>query len=158
MKTTWRSALVLGGTLLLGAAIGLLAGGRLQERRLDAVGGLIRPDRLPRMLESAIGPLAPGQEAELRQRLETIGAALHQRMQAHRLEMRAYADSLLESLRPELSEEQWNALRERLGDLERRFDRPPPPGFGPGPGGRPDGPGPGPGRGRHRPPPPPPGE
>jgi hypothetical protein len=152
MSARTRSLLLLGGTLLLGALLGALVASALQARRTAAVGGLLREGRLPTLLHEAIGPLPPERDAEVRRQLEILGRTIQQRMLSHRREMHAFVDSLLEELRPELDEAQWQALRGRLGQLERRFERPP--GAFPGPGrGQGRGPGRGSGGGPRRPPP-----
>lgn len=170
MKTKTRGLLALAGMLLIGLALGALVSGTLQARRLSSIGGLVRPDRLPNELVRALGPLDADREQRILARLETVGRAIHERILLQREETRAYADSLFETLRPELDERQWRALKERMGAMERRFDRFPPggpggPGFEPGRRGF-DGPGRGDGpRGRRparpdsgrTPPPPPPG-
>lgn len=147
MMTKSRGYLALAGMLLLGVALGLFAASTIHARRLRTIGDLVRPERFPIALADAIGPLPPEKEEAVRAGLDRMGRALNERILAQREETRAFADSLLEDLRPNLDERQWRALKARMGAMERRFDRDRPgpgrgPGFGPGAA-----PGPGPGRG-----------
>lgn len=126
MKVDVRSALVLLVTLLLGALIGALVLGQMQQRRLGAARELRRPGGFVEHLESVIRPRDSAQAAVLQPLLETTARRNAELMQQRNRVMREELDALVEQLRPLLDADQ-------LERLERFARRPPPgpPGMGP---------------------------
>jgi hypothetical protein len=133
MSPRTRSLLALGGTLLLGLALGILLGSRLAIQRFDRLERMAYPPHLLDLLHEDL-QLDASQEVLVDSLLKSQASAIGQRMREHRLYMRGQMDSLLHSLKPHLSEEQWQRLKKGLAR--------PPRGRGPGWGPHPD-------RGRH---------
>lgn len=123
MSNTVRAWLLLGVTLLLGVAIGVLSGGALQERRLARVNDMRRPGGFAEHVHDVIQPTSDSQWARIRPIVEAAALQNAGMRHMHDSAMRATLDSMKAHVSPLLDERQ----RERLSR------------FVPGrPGGRPD--------------------
>ncbi len=135
MSNSVRAWLLLVVTLCLGIAIGLLAGGALQERRMARVDNIRRPGGFVEHVREVIRPTSDSQWNAIRPVIEATAEQNGRMRREHDGAMRATLDSLKARLDPMLDA----AQRERFA----RFvpGRGGPPGrFRPGRGG--------PGRGR----------
>ncbi len=122
MSSRSRSLLLVLLTLCAGILLGLLLGGRIAGKRFDTLREMVQPERVKQMMQRSLGP-----DAELNPELDSLLDA-HARESArilheHRMLMEARMDSLLLSLRPHLSPEQYQRL-------QRRLSAPPPPPVG----------------------------
>lgn len=133
MSPRTRSLLALGATLMLGLALGVLLGSRLAIQRFDRLSRMAYPPHLLALLHEDL-QLDAGQEALVDSLLDAQAGAIGERMREHRHYLREQMDSLLQHLKPHLSDAQWKRLQNGLAR--------PPRGGGPGWG-------PPPGRGRH---------
>ena len=124
MSTSVRAWLLLGVTLLLGIAIGVLGAGALQERRFARVLDIRRPGGFIEHVQQVIQPTSDAQWAQIRPIVEATAEENAGIRRMHDSAMRATLDSLRARVNPLLDERQ----RERLAR------------FVPGRPGRPGGP------------------
>lgn len=138
ISTRSRSLMALLLTLAIGLFLGAMIGGRLAARRMDSLRSMIHPEAMKNMMLHHIRP-APEQRAELDSILDVHASNSSRMILEHRLLMKDQLDSLMQQLKPQLDEDQWERLQRGLAPGRR------------GPEGRPPGFGPGQGRGRHGP-------
>ena len=137
MSNSLRAWLLLGVTLLLGIAIGVLSGGALQDRRLARVNEMRRPGGFTEHVRDVIQPTSESQWAQIRPIVEATALQNAGMRRMHDSAMRATLDSMKARVGPLLDEQQ----RERLARFvparppRRRGDRDasPPPMDGPPP-------------------------
>ncbi len=110
MSNTVRAWLLLGVTLLLGVAIGVLSGGALQERRLARVNDMRRPGGFAEHVHDVIQPTSDSQWARIRPIVEAAALQNAGMRHMHDSAMRATLDSMKAHVSPLLDERQ----RERL--------------------------------------------
>jgi hypothetical protein len=151
MTDRTKSALLIGGTLVIGMILGGLFNAALVNRRFDEVARLGSPRGLAFRIEEVIQPESEEQAEAIRAVVDEAAPKFMEVFVDSRERMRMLVDSIMAELEPLLTEEQLQRLR---SDMRMRSEAPPfmrGPGFGPR-----DGPPPGePGerRGRRRPPP-----
>ena len=124
MSNSLRAWLLLGVTLCLGIAIGLLGAGAMQERRAARVNDIRRPGGFVEHVQAVIRPTSDSQWQAIRPLVEVTAQQNVGMRRMHDSAMRVTLDSLRARLDPLLTAEQ----RERLA----RFV----PGRGDGPPGR----------------------
>ena len=110
MSNSVRAWLLLGVTLLLGIAIGVLSGGALQERRLARVNDMRRPGGFTEHVHEVIQPTSDAQWARIRPIVEAAALQNAAMRRMHDSAMRATLDSMKAQVSPLLDERQ----RERL--------------------------------------------
>lgn len=137
MKVDLKSMAIVGGTLVLGVALGLVLQGTLQRLRNDRMGQLRHEQGFVRHMESIIQPRAD-QRAAIMPLLEATGARNQQIIDRAQAELRSTLDSMRAQLAPMLDADQQKRM-DALGRLPDPF-RPrggPPPRGGPMGGGPP---------------------
>ncbi|MCC7052732.1 MAG: hypothetical protein IT355_05655 [Gemmatimonadaceae bacterium] len=110
MSQSVRAWLLLGVTLCLGIALGLLGGGALQERRLARVNDLRRPGGFIEHARSVIRPTSDSQWTAIRPHIEETARRNADMRRAHDSAMRVALDTLRARLAPMLDA----AQRERF--------------------------------------------
>jgi hypothetical protein len=132
MKLDLKSITIVGGTLALGVALGLVLQGTLQRRRNDRMGQLRHEQGFVRHMESIIQPRAD-QRAAIMPLLEATGARNGQIIDSAQAELRSTLEGMRAQLAPMLDADQRKRM-DALGRLPDPF-RPAggPPGGGPPP-------------------------
>ncbi len=136
MNNSVRAWLLLGVTLLLGIAIGVLSGGALQERRLARMNDMRRPGGFTAHVQDVIQPTSDSQWARIRPIVEAAAMQNVGMRRMHDSVMRATLDTLRAQLNPMLDERQRERLSRfapgrpggRAGRPGPHDDRPPRPG------------------------------
>ena len=146
MTDRTKSALLIGGTLVLGMIVGGLFNAALVNRRFNEVALLRSPLGLAFRIEEVIQPESEEQADAIRAILDEAAPKFMEVFADSRERIRSLTDSIMTELEPILSDEQMERLHRDM-----RMRREPPafmrgPRDGPRPGGR--------GEGRRRRPPP----
>ena len=110
MSNSVRAWLLLGVTLLLGIAIGVLSVGALQERRLARVNDMRRPGGFTEHVHEVIQPHSDSQWERIRPMVESTALQNAGMRRMHDSAMRAMLDSMRAHVSPLLDAQQ----RERL--------------------------------------------
>lgn len=114
MTSQTKSALLLGGALVTGVVLGALIVGAFVAHRVDRLDALRQPTRLARFMEDAIEPTAPAQRDSVRTVLRYRARQASAILQRTRRDLLAVQDSLRADLRPLLTDDQLQRLRERM--------------------------------------------
>lgn len=114
MTSQTKSALLLGGALVTGVILGALIVGAFVAQRVDRLDRLREPTRLARFMEDAIEPTSPAQRDSIRAVLRYRARQASALLQNTRRDLRAVQDSLRADLKPLLTDEQLERLRERM--------------------------------------------
>jgi len=114
MTSQTKSALLLGGALVTGVLLGALIVGAFVTQRVDRLDALREPTRLARFMEDAVAPTSSAQRDSIRAVLRYRARQASAILQTTRRDLRAVQDSLRADLKPLLSEEQLERLRERM--------------------------------------------
>jgi len=145
MTDRTKSALLIGGTLVLGMIVGGLFNAALVNRRFSEVARMRSPGGLAGRIEQVIRPESEEQAEAIRAILDEVEPRFMAAFDESRIRIRSLTDSVMVELATVLTEEQMERLRD---DLRVRGESPP---FLRSPR---DGPPPGAAKGRRRRPPP----
>lgn len=157
MTDRTKSALLIGGTLLIGMIIGGLFNAALVNRRFSEVARFRSPGGLALRIEEVIQPESEEQAEAIRAVLDGAAPKFMEAFEESRTRIRALTDSIMGELEVILTDEQMDRLRSDMrvrGEpppfMRRPLDRPPPregrgegrrrrppPGSGPPPGDHP---------------------
>ena len=114
MSTRTKSALMLGGVLLLGILLGALASGSMFNRRLSRIAELRTSRGMAFVLEKVVRPETEEQRRAFREVIEETAPGYAEIFERTGAELTALNDSLLARVRPLLTPEQTERLQRHI--------------------------------------------
>lgn len=123
MQTRTKSAFLLLAVLALGIVIGILAGGVMNNRRMNRLARMRTGPGIAQLVERAVQPESEEQRERIREIMDDAAPRFAEVFMSTREELRTLSDSVMSELEEVLSPDQMKELQRHM--MMRRLGPPP---------------------------------